>query len=134
MRVSLITPGHNDFLLNFVSATESHSVLISVNNVLFIQFPKLETLKPFLTPLSPEILMPFGWNYCQFCFRNVTQIQSPPMPLPGGPRERTSWLTSLYLASSCCSLASHWCTRSFKENSPHSPAATPRTVMQLPSG
>lgn len=70
MRVSLITPGHNVFLPNFVSVTESHSVLlISVNNVLFIQIPKLETLKSFWTPLSSEILMLFGWNYCQFCFR-----------------------------------------------------------------
>lgn len=75
MRVSLITLGHNDFLLNFVSATDSHSVfLISVNNITLMQFPKLEPFKSFLAPPSSEIVTPFGLNYCQFCFRNITQI------------------------------------------------------------
>lgn len=39
LRASRITPGHSDFLLNFVSATNSHSVfLVSANNIIFVQF------------------------------------------------------------------------------------------------
>lgn len=74
LRAPLMTPGHNDFLLNFVSATDSHSVfLVSMSNIVFIQSLEFETLKSFLSPPS-EILTAFGLNYCQFCFRNGTQI------------------------------------------------------------
>lgn len=64
------------FLLNFVSLTDLYSLLLmSVNNIIFIQFLKLETVKSFLTPPFSGILTSFSLNYFQFCFRNDTQIK-----------------------------------------------------------
>lgn len=66
--LSLIIPGHDDFLLNFVSVTDSHTLsLISQNNIVFIQFPKLVTLTSLLTLPSSGILTSFSPNYFQFC-------------------------------------------------------------------